>query len=81
VRAGTTVVWINTGTQVQDVNAYDGSFPSGALNPGQVFIFTFANPGPTQAPGLRDAGSGLASGAARRTDENQYYGRMSSSEQ
>jgi plastocyanin len=45
VRAGTTVVWINTGTQVHDVNAFDGSFASGALNPRQVFIFTFANPG------------------------------------
>jgi plastocyanin len=44
-RAGDTITWTNTGTQVHAITTADGSFDSGALAPGQSFSFSFANPG------------------------------------
>jgi plastocyanin len=45
VTAGTTVVWTNNDTVPHSVVAYDGSFDSGALQPGESFEHTFTNAG------------------------------------
>jgi plastocyanin len=48
VSAGTAVAWINRGANVHTVSAFDGSFESGAISPGQAFVFTFDKPGTYQ---------------------------------
>jgi len=45
VKVGTTVTWRNNGQQTHDVHAYDGSFNSPPLGPGNTFTFTFTKPG------------------------------------
>jgi plastocyanin len=45
VRAGTTVTWVNRGANVHTVSAYDASFDSGPIAPGESFTFTFSRPG------------------------------------
>ena len=45
VRPGTTVVWVNEGNNQHSVNADDGQFSSGMLNPGDVFMVTFYGSG------------------------------------
>lgn len=45
VKVGTTVVWRNNGQQTHDLHAYDGSFNSPPLDPGNIFTFTFTKPG------------------------------------
>jgi FtsP/CotA-like multicopper oxidase with cupredoxin domain/plastocyanin len=48
VPVGTAVAWINRGANVHTVSAFDGSFESGAIAPGQAFVFTFDKPGTYQ---------------------------------
>ena len=45
VRAGTTVTWVNRGTNVHTISAQDASFDSGPIGPGESFSFTFARAG------------------------------------
>ena len=45
VLAGTTVTWVNNGSNVHTISAQDGSFDSGAVAPGQSFAYTFDEPG------------------------------------
>jgi plastocyanin len=45
VRAGSTVTWVNRGTNVHTVSAQDASFDSGPIGPGESFTFTFSRPG------------------------------------
>jgi FtsP/CotA-like multicopper oxidase with cupredoxin domain len=45
VPVGTTVAWINRGANVHTVSAFDGSFESGSITPGQAFVYTFSKPG------------------------------------
>jgi plastocyanin len=45
VKVGTTVTWRNNGQQTHDLHAYDGSFNSPPLGPGNTFTFTFTKPG------------------------------------
>jgi plastocyanin len=45
VKVGMTVVWWNVGTQPHDVHAYDKSFNSPNLDPGNRFSYTFLVPG------------------------------------
>lgn len=45
VPMGTTVAWVNTGANVHTVSAFDGSFESGAIAPGQAFLYTFQQRG------------------------------------
>ena len=40
-----TVTWVNEDTMPHTVTAFDGSFDSGNLDPGQSFTYTFGKPG------------------------------------
>ena len=42
--AGTTVTWVNNGADWHSVSAFDGSFDSGQITPGQSFSYTFTTP-------------------------------------
>jgi plastocyanin len=46
VAPGTTVVWVNEGAHPHTVTAFDGSFDSGVLMPGDAFALTFDGSGP-----------------------------------
>ncbi len=48
VPAGTTVVWQNRGANAHSVKAFDGSFESDTLAPGDTFSFRFEQPGTYQ---------------------------------
>jgi FtsP/CotA-like multicopper oxidase with cupredoxin domain len=48
VHQGTTVTWINKGADWHSLEAYDGSFSSGKLAPGESYASTFVNPGTFQ---------------------------------
>jgi plastocyanin len=41
VKAGTTVVWRNSGSQVHSVTSNDGAFDSGDLKPGATWQYRF----------------------------------------
>lgn len=45
VAAGTAVTWVNSGADWHSVAAYDGSFESEKLAPGESFSVTFTEPG------------------------------------
>ena len=45
VPAGTTVTWVNRGTNVHTISAQDASFDSGPIGSGESFSFTFARAG------------------------------------
>lgn len=45
VPLGTTVTWLNTGRNWHSVAAYDGSFESGKIQPGERFTVPFTQPG------------------------------------
>jgi len=45
VAPGTTVVWVNMGAHPHTVSAFDGSFDSGVLMPGDAFAITFGGSG------------------------------------
>lgn len=45
VAPGTTVVWVNKGAHPHTVTAFDGSFDSGVLMPGEAFALTFGGSG------------------------------------
>ena len=45
VAPGTTVVWVNRGAHPHTVTAFDGSFDSGVLMPGDAFAVTFGRIG------------------------------------
>ena len=45
VAPGTTVVWVNRGAHPHTVTAFDGSFDSGVLMPGEAFALTFGGSG------------------------------------
>src|SRR5918995_347059 len=45
VAPGTTVVWVNRGAHPHTVTAFDGSFDSGVLMPGDAFAVTFGGSG------------------------------------
>jgi plastocyanin len=45
VTAGTTVTWVNRGADWHSVAAFDGSFASDQVAPGQTFSHTFTTPG------------------------------------
>ncbi len=45
VAPGTTVVWVNRGAHPHTVTAFDGSFDSGVLMPGEAFAVTFGGSG------------------------------------
>jgi plastocyanin len=45
VAAGTTVTWVNRGADWHSVAAFDGSFASDQVAPGQTFSHTFTTPG------------------------------------
>jgi plastocyanin len=45
VAKGTTVTWVNNGSNVHTISAQDGSFDSGAVAPGQSFAYTFDTSG------------------------------------
>ena len=45
ITTGTTVIWTNNDTVPHSIVAYDGSFNSGALQPGESFSYTFTNAG------------------------------------
>jgi plastocyanin len=45
VAPGTTVVWVNRGAHPHTVSAFDGSFDSGVLMPGEAFAITFGGSG------------------------------------
>jgi plastocyanin len=63
IRAGTTVSWINKDPQFRTVRSDDGLFQSSALAIGQMFSFTFDEPG-TYAyycePGGGSGGEGMS---------------------
>ena len=40
-----TVIWTNNDNEPHTVTATDGSFDSGNMNPGAVFVHTFTSPG------------------------------------
>lgn len=42
---GTTVTWTNKGANFHSLKAYDGSFDSGKLAPGESYSYTFDQPG------------------------------------
>lgn len=45
VKAGTTVTWVNKGADWHSVAAFDGSFESDQVAPGETFSHTFTTPG------------------------------------
>ena len=45
VPVGTTVTWVNKGTNQHSIAAFDGSFESDMLSPGDRFSHTFETPG------------------------------------
>jgi FtsP/CotA-like multicopper oxidase with cupredoxin domain len=45
ISAGTTVTWTNTGGDWHSVAAFDGSFESDQLSPGDSYSYTFTTPG------------------------------------
>jgi plastocyanin len=45
IAAGTTVTWVNNGADWHSVAAFDGSFESGQISPGDSFSYTFTTPG------------------------------------
>jgi plastocyanin len=45
IKVGTTVTWINKGADWHSVAAFDGSFESAQVSPGQSFSHTFTTPG------------------------------------
>ena len=45
VPTGSTVAWINNGTNLHTASAFDGSFDSGAIPTGRASTFTFTKPG------------------------------------
>jgi plastocyanin len=45
VAPGTRVVWVNRGAHPHTVTAFDGSFDSGVLMPGDAFALTFGGSG------------------------------------
>jgi FtsP/CotA-like multicopper oxidase with cupredoxin domain len=45
VSAGTTVEWVNKGVNWHSIAAFDGSFESGKIQPGERFSHTFSQPG------------------------------------
>jgi plastocyanin len=59
VKVGTTVTWRNVGQQVHDVNANDGSFHSGNLEPGGTFLYTFTKAGHFKYYCIPHAGDGM----------------------
>ncbi|MDP9281566.1 MAG: plastocyanin/azurin family copper-binding protein [Chloroflexota bacterium] len=59
VKVGTTVTWRNVGQQVHDVNANDGSFHSGNLEPGGTFTYTFTKAGHFKYYCIPHAGDGM----------------------
>ena len=59
VKAGATVTWRNVGVQTHDVNADDGSFKSGNLEPGDSFSYTFTTPGRFKYFCIPHAGDGM----------------------
>lgn len=59
VKVGATVTWRNVGQQVHDVNAYDGSFHSGNLEPGGTFTYTFTKAGDFKYYCIPHAGDGM----------------------
>jgi FtsP/CotA-like multicopper oxidase with cupredoxin domain len=48
VPVGTTVVWINKGRNWHSIAAFDGSFESGKIQPGEQFTHQFTEPGAYQ---------------------------------
>ena len=48
VPAGSTVAWVNNGTNVHTTSAYDLSFDSGAVAGGKAWTYTFTKPGTYQ---------------------------------
>jgi FtsP/CotA-like multicopper oxidase with cupredoxin domain len=48
VPAGATVAFVNRGANVHTVSAFDGSFESGSIPPGQAFVYTFSRSGTFQ---------------------------------
>jgi plastocyanin len=59
VKVGTTVTWRNVGQQVHDVNAEDGAFHSGNLEPGGTFTYTFNRAGHFKYYCIPHAGDGM----------------------
>jgi FtsP/CotA-like multicopper oxidase with cupredoxin domain/plastocyanin len=45
IKAGTTVTWVNTGANWHSVAAFDGSFESPQISPGESFTHIFTIPG------------------------------------
>jgi FtsP/CotA-like multicopper oxidase with cupredoxin domain len=45
IKAGTTVIWVNRGADWHSVAAFDRSFESGQVAPGESFTYTFTVPG------------------------------------
>jgi plastocyanin len=45
VKAGTTVTWVNQGSNSHDTSSLDGLWSSGAFSRGESFSFTFDRPG------------------------------------
>ena len=45
IAAGTTVTWTNTGGDWHSVAAFDGSFESDQISPGESYSYTFTTPG------------------------------------
>ena len=48
VPVGTTVVWTNKGRNWHSIAAFDGSFESGKIQPGEQFTHQFTEPGAYQ---------------------------------
>lgn len=60
VKVGMTVTWVVVGSQVHNVNAYDGSFRSPDMGPGGRYSFTFNKPGRYQYLCTPHYGDGMA---------------------
>lgn len=48
VPRGTTVAWVNNGTNVHNVSSFDGRVESGSIPSGKAFTYTFTQPGEYQ---------------------------------